>query len=129
MAENPHYESQHSTSSVSESKEDRDKASTMPFLVLNRKPDYPVISSSCLHPMKELGEGVFGKVHLAMFSSSEEADAEKFLVAVSILHLHFVWFNSCKLVNSWWNDLEVVIGLFLDDLKTIVTKPLVNNKY
>lgn len=84
MAENPHYETPRSSSSNSESKEDCDKVSSMPLLVLNRKPDYRVISSSCLHPVKELGEGVFGKVHLADYCSSEEPEAEKFLVAVSI---------------------------------------------
>lgn len=85
MAENPHYETQHPPSNNSESKEDCDKVSSMPLLVLNRKPDYRVISSSCLHPVKELGEGVFGKVHLAAYCSSEEPEAEKFLVAVSLV--------------------------------------------
>ncbi|XP_046653516.1 BDNF/NT-3 growth factors receptor-like isoform X2 [Daphnia pulicaria] len=83
MAENPHYEAHHFPSN-SDSKEDRDQVS-MPLLVLDRKPEYKVISSSCLHSLKDLGEGVFGKVHLSTYSSSQDQEAAKFLVAVKIL--------------------------------------------
>lgn len=82
MAENPHYESQQSSSN-SDSKEDPDKV-TIQFFRVQQKPDYQVISSLCLNPIKELGEGVFGKVHLATYCASPEQDGEKFLVAVSI---------------------------------------------
>lgn len=84
MAENPHYEVQH-TSSNSESKEDRDKVAMPLMLSVHETPDYQVILSSCLEPLKELGEGVFGKVHLATYCTSPDSEAEKFLVAVSIL--------------------------------------------
>lgn len=82
MTENPHYEANRSSAN-SDSKEDN-KVS-MPLLLLNRKPEYKVIPSTCLHPVKELGEGVFGKVHLASYVSSDP-EAENFLVAVSIAY-------------------------------------------
>ncbi|KZS10958.1 putative Tyrosine-protein kinase transmembrane receptor Ror [Daphnia magna] len=83
MAENPHYEAHHS-SSTNDSKEDRDQVS-MPLLVQNRKPEYKVIASSCLHSLKDLGEGVFGKVHLSTYCPPENPETGKFLVAVKIL--------------------------------------------
>lgn len=83
MAENPHYEAHHS-SSTNDSKEDRDQVS-MPLLVQNRKPEYKVIASSCLHSLKDLGEGVFGKVHLSTYCPPENPETGKFLVAVSML--------------------------------------------
>lgn len=99
MAENPHYEAHHFPSN-NDSKEDRDQVS-MPLLVLDRKPEYKVISSSCLHSLKDLGEGVFGKVHLSTYCSSEDLEAEKFLVAVSC----FAPFLNNR--NAKWHELPI----------------------
>ena len=83
MTENPHYDTNRSPS-FGDPKEDCDNNKvSLPLLLLDKKPEYKLISSTCLRSMKELGEGVFGKVHLASYISSEDLGAEKFLVAVS----------------------------------------------
>lgn len=81
MADNPHYDGNNSTEIVN------NKESQFPSAFRNQKcQDYRVIPSSCLEILRELGEGVFGKVHLASFQSHEDRDAkhDNFLVAVSI---------------------------------------------
>jgi len=86
MTENPHYESQSPLEQVAVSESEEIKTNPTPPSILPNIPEYQVISSSCLHTLKDLGEGAFGRVHLAEYNHSScvsDTSSEKILVAVS----------------------------------------------
>ena len=95
MAENPHYESQTQSAqvgapvSISRAADPEEVKISNPIPPPNvLPPEYQVIASSCLQTIKDLGEGAFGRVHLAEYCnplnfSSSSSSSEKLLVAVS----------------------------------------------
>ncbi len=89
MTENPHYDSQLSLNNTEEkdtlTAKDSSRINTL--TLYDHEPDYKVISSSALRFLKDLGEGAFGKVHLAEYSHSLEEDDDKILVAVKVLKI------------------------------------------
>lgn len=91
MIENVHYESHVMFTSSAENTKENDgnnSVTLMPSINCNSKFDknYPTIPSSCLKMLEELGEGMFGKVHLASFRSDGDTEDASFLVAVSIFY-------------------------------------------
>ena len=88
LTENPQYESQSPLEQVAVSESEEIKTNPTPPSMLPDVPEYQVISSSRLHTLKDLGEGAFGRVHLAEYnhlSSVSDSSSEKILVAVSTL--------------------------------------------
>ena len=83
MTENPHYDSDPSLHEENKAEESIEKAASTSLTVI--PPEYNVISSSSLWTIKDLGEGAFGKVHLAEYTTSAEDIPEKHLVAVRII--------------------------------------------
>jgi len=84
MIENPHYDDQLTLNDLEENKFTLTATKT-PFINgFDHEPVYKVISSSALRFLKDLGEGAFGKVHLAEYNHTEADDDDTILVAVKV---------------------------------------------
>lgn len=82
MTDNPHYDSQLSINEVKSEDPEKIPMANDSFIIASPSA-YKVIPSSSLHLVNELGEGAFGKVHLAEYHC--KAVEEIVLVAVSLL--------------------------------------------
>lgn len=84
MMDNPHYEG--SNSNILKEKLDMEDQTVSESAFTSEEIGYPLLASSTLTFIKEIGEGAFGQVYLAQFQQQETngMSANPILVAVRL---------------------------------------------